>query len=393
MKKKIIPLLLVICMVVALTGGCGKKNANTSAPSTTETAETPADSGKDNPTKETTGEDTDSSEPKGSTETVIFTDSAGRQVEVPTNITRIAPSGSLAQIVLFALAPDMFVGLAGEWDAEAEQYLDSSYYNLPILGQFYGKGDLNLEEVVKADPQVIIDVGESKSTIAEDMDAIADQVNIPTIHIEATTESMSDAYRELGKLLGREEDAEVLAKYCDEIYAKTQDIINKVGEDGKAKLLYCTGDGLSVLAKGSFHAEILDQVSNNLAVVDDISSKGSGNPVDMEQILLWNPDVILFAPGSIYDTVATDKTWQEVSAVKNNKYFEVPSGPYNWMGTPPSVNRYMGMIWITQLLYPDQAGYNAYEEAARYYDLFYHTKLTEDQYNALVANSLMKLEK
>jgi iron complex transport system substrate-binding protein len=52
----------------------------------------------------------------------------------------------------------------------------------------------------------------------------------------------------------------------------------------------------------------------------------------------------------------------------------------------------MGMIWITQLLYPDQAGYNAYEEAARYYDLFYHTKLTEDQYNALVANSLMKLE-
>jgi len=378
-------------MVVALAGGCGKKNPNTSTPSTAgETTETSADSEKENTANETSGEEKETSDKN---ETVIFTDSASRQVEVPANITRIAPSGTLAQIVLFALAPDMFVGLAGEWDAEAEQYLDSSYYNLPVLGQFYGKGDLNLEEVVKADPQVIIDVGESKSTIVEDMDAIAEQVSIPTIHIEATTESMGDAYRELGKLLGREEEAEVLAKYCDEIYTKTQEIMNKVGEDGKVDLLYCTSDGLSVLAKGSFHAEILDQVSNNLAVVDDISSKGSGNPVDMEQLLLWDPEVILFAPESIYDTVAADKTWQELSAIKNNKYFEVPSGPYNWMGTPPSVNRYMGMIWITQLLYPNQAGYNAYEEAARYYDLFYHTKLTEDQFNALVAKSLMKLEK
>lgn len=397
MKKKLIPLLLVICLVVTMVGACGNKSKN-SSPATNEITKKPTDSTKDETTNGTTSEDLEKDsqtqeETPDKNGITTFTDSAGRQVEVPAEITRIAPSGTLAQIVLFALAPDMFVGLSSEWDTEAAKYLDSNYYNLPVLGQFYGKGDLNLEEVVKADPQVIIDVGESKSTIVEDMDAIAEQVGIPTIHIEATTESMGDAYRELGKLIGREEKAGVLANYCDEIYTKTQDIMNKVGEDGKVKLLYCTSDGLSVLAKGSFHAEIIDQVSNNIAVVDDISSKGTGNPIDMEQILLWDPDVIIFAPGSIYDTVAMDKAWQELSAIKNNRFFEVPSGPYNWMGNPPSVNRYMGMIWITQLLYPEQANYNAYEEAARYYDLFYHTKLTEEQYNALVANSLKKLEK
>ena len=399
MKKKLIPLLLAICLVVSTVGACGNKSKNSSSKkNSNEITESQTDLTKGNTTDGTKNEDVEKdSQAQGETAnengTTTFTDSAGRQVEIPTNITRIAPSGTMAQIVLFALAPDMFVGLSSDWDTEAAQYLDSKYYNLPVLGQFYGKGDLNLEEVVKADPQVIIDVGESKPTIVEDMDAIAEQVNIPTIHIEATTEGMGDAYRELGKLLGREEKAEVLANYCDEIYTKTQDIMNKVGEDGKVKLLYCTSDGLSVLAKDSFHAEIIDQVSNNVAVVDNISSKGTGNPVDMEQILLWDPDVILFAPGSIYNTVAKDKAWQELSAIKNNRYFEVPSGPYNWMGNPPSVNRYMGMIWITQLLYPEQANYNVYEEAARYYDLFYHTKLTEEQYNNLVANSLMKLKK
>jgi iron complex transport system substrate-binding protein len=60
------------------------------------------------------------------------------------------------------------------------------------------------------------------------------------------------------------------------------------------------------------------------------------------------------------------------------------------MGFPPSVNRYMGMIWMAQLLYPDTAGYDMYEETAKYYELFYHCLLTKDQYDALVANSLVK---
>ena len=48
--------------------------------------------------------------------TRVFTDSLGREVEVPTSITKLAVSGPLAQIVLFALCPDKLVGIASEWD-------------------------------------------------------------------------------------------------------------------------------------------------------------------------------------------------------------------------------------------------------------------------------------
>lgn len=368
MRKKLIAVLIVLCLALTMSTACGKLTGEPSQP-----ASAHANNGTDDKT------------------TVSFTDSAGRIVEIPKNITRIVPSGSMAQIVLFALAPDMFVGLSGKWAPAAEQYLATQYYKLPVLGQLYGSEDLNLEEIAKVNPQLIIDVGDPKSTIVEDMDGLTKQVGIPAVHITATTETMGDAYRMLGKLLGREKEAEVLAEYCEEIKQNTAEIMKKVGEDGKANLLYCSGDnGLNVLAKGSFHAEILDQISNNVAVVKDISSKGTGNPVDMEQIILWNPDVIIFAPDSIYSTVAQEKPWQKLNAIKNGKYYEVPLGPYNWMGFPPSVNRYMGMIWITQLLYPEQARYDLYKESARYYNLFYHSQLTEAQYKALVANSILR---
>ena len=322
-------------------------------------------------------------------ETVSFTDSIGRTVTVPAKIEKIAVSGPLAQIVLFALCPDKFVGIANAWDVSAAQFLTAEYYNLPELGQLYGgKGELNLETLLASGAQVVIDVGEPKDSAVSDLDALQEQTGLPFVHVSASIATMGDAYRKLGELLGLEDEAETLAAYCDDTYARTQSIAQSVE---KANLLYITGDqGLNVIAQNSYHAEIIDLLSNNLAVVDDPSSKGTGNEVDMEQILKWNPDVILFAPGSIYATVADDPVWQQVTAIKNGAYYEVPQGPYNWMGFPSSVQRYLGMMWMAQLLYPETAQYDLYAETANYFKMFYHCDLTQEQFDALVQNSIGK---
>ncbi len=320
-------------------------------------------------------------------ETFLFTDSVGRELELPTNIERVAVSGPLAQIVLFALCPDKLVGVASKWDKSAEQFLATEYYQLPELGQLYGgKGELNLETLLNSGAQVVIDVGEPKKSVREDLDGLTEQTGIPFVHITATISGMGDAYRKLGALLHMPEEAETLAAYCDRVYA---DVVKVASSVTKANLLYITGEnGLNVIAKGSYHAEIIDLLSNNLAVVESPSSKGTGNEVDMEQILLWDPDVILFAPGSIYATVGTDETWQSVTAIRNGAYYEVPTGPYNWMGFPPSVQRLLGMLWMAKLLYPDAAHVDLYAEVKEYFRLFYHCDLSEDAYSALVANSI-----
>ena len=330
------------------------------------------------------------SSPQTDDTTRVFTDSVGREVEVPAQIDKVALSGPMAQIVLFALCPDKLVGVSNAWSTEAEQYLDEKYFTMPEIGQLYGgKGELNPETLLQSGAQIVIDVGEPKGSIAEDLDALQEQTGIPFVHITATTETTGDAYRMLGDLLNMKDEAETLAAYCEKIYDRTVSIAGSVE---KANVLYVTGDaGQNVIAAGSYHAEILDLLTNNLAVVDDPSSKGTGNEVSMEQILTWDPDVVIFAPESIYDTVADDAAWQSVTAIKNGAYYEVPFVPYNWMGFPPSVQRYLGMMWLSKVLYPDAtAEYDLFSDVQEYYKLFYHCDLTQAQYDALVANSLGK---
>ena len=315
--------------------------------------------------------------------TRTFTDDSGRTVTIDREITRVAVSGVGAQIVVFALAPDMLVGVTSEWDAGSEVYIAPEYYNLPAIGQLYGgKGNLNLETLLSAAPQIVIDVGETKKGIAEDLDALTEQTGIPFVHITMDLATMDETYRRLGELLGREEDAQVLADYCREVYDRTVAIGESVQ---KTRLLYITGETYTgVIAKNSYHSPIIDMLSDNLAVLESPSSKGTGNETDLEQIMNWDPDMIVFASHSTYDAAQTDPLWQAVRAVAEGNYILVPQMPYNFMGFPPSVQRLLGMTWMAKALYPDAAQYDLYEEIARHYDLFYHCDLTLEMFDALM---------
>lgn len=320
-----------------------------------------------------------------------FTDSTGRTVMLPEKVTKIAISGPLTQVYILPLAGDMLVGVSNAFSEEAEKYLPEYISETPEIGQLYGgKGEMDLEALLAAAPDVVIDVGEAKDTIKEDMESLTEQTGIPFVHIDATVETVPEAYRILGDMLGRSEKAEELASWCENTLDEMDALMKKVDEKGARKgLLYCLGaDGINVLAEGSFHAETINYVSNNLAVVDNVVPHGDGNEVDVEQIMNWNPEIIVFSPDSIYDTVGDDPQWQGVNAIKNGSYYKAPYGPYGWLSSPPAVQRYLGLLWLGELLYPDEAEYDLREEVTEYYKLFYDCDLTNEMYHELTAGAL-----
>lgn len=322
--------------------------------------------------------------------TRIITDSAGREVEIPSEITKIAPSGPLAQIVLYTVSPDKLAGLAADFSDEAKQYIDEKYWGLPKFGQFYGKNaSLNMEALIAEAPDVIIDIGEAKKTVKEDMDALQEQLNIPVIFVEATLPTMADAYEMLGDITGEKEQAGKLADYCRAEIGKADRNAAAIADADRKSVYFGLGDdGLHTNAKGSIHADVIDRIGAvNAADVEAVSS-GGGSEVSFEQVLLWNPDLIIVDSQKLYDTLTADPMWQELDAVKNGKIFKIPTAPYSYMSSPPSVNRMIGIEWLGSLVYPEIYTSDIREEVKNFYQLFYHIDVTDEKLEAILKNAV-----
>lgn len=392
-KRKNIWLGLSLAAVMMMgLGGCAKGSGN--AGETQQTAvETTAAATADTTaaSQETDKADSAAGDKAAQAEgTRIITDSAGREVEIPSEITKIAPSGPLAQIVLYTVSPDKLAGLAADFSNEAKQYIDEKYWGLPKFGQFYGKNaSLNMEALIAEAPDVIIDIGEAKKTVKEDMDALQEQLNIPVIFVEATLPTMADAYEMLGDITGEKEQAGKLADYCRAEIGKADQNAAAIADADRKSVYFGLGeDGLHTNAKGSIHADVIDRIGAvNAADVEAVSS-GGGSEVSFEQVLLWNPDLIIVDSQKLYDTLTADPMWQELAAVKNGKIFKIPTAPYSFMSSPPSVNRMIGIEWLGSLVYPEIYTSDIREEVKNFYQLFYHIDVTDEKLEAILKGAV-----
>jgi len=314
-----------------------------------------------------------------------FTDSLGRTVSFSEPIEKIAPSGLLSQLPLFAIAPDMLAFWSSALPEESAGYIDEKYGKLPVLGHLYGgKTGFDPEALLLADPDVVIDIGQPKSGMAEELDALSEQTGIPFVHIDGSLSTMDKTFLMLGELLGLEAEGERLADYCEETYARALSVLEKAG--GKRSAVYLTGeDGLGVVTKGSYQAELIDLVAENAADTGHSIGKGTGSMTDLEQLYRWDPEVIFLAPGKLGEEIERDPLWQQLTAVQNGEVYEAPGAPYCWAGFPPSVQRYPGLLWMEKMLYPEAADFDLYAETARYFELFYHHELTEEAFAGLIS--------
>lgn len=322
--------------------------------------------------------------------TRTFADSAGREVEVPAQVEKIAPSGHTAQQVLLTMAPDKMVGLSMELTTDQLKYFGNEFADLPVFGAAFGaKGDMNKEAVAAAGPQVIIDTGEYKDGLKEDLDNLQSQLGIPVVFIETPLDGYDKAYEMLGDLLGMQERGTELGEYCAQAYDDTKAAMDAIPESERVNAAYLMGDaGLNAIAKGSYQGTVIDLCANNVVQVEKASGSGTGNEISLEQIAVWNPDLIVFGKDSIYDTVGDDAAWAGISAIESKNYYEVPSEPWTWMNNPPTVNQVLGMQWFPRLCYPDKFDDDLQDVVTGYYKTFYGYDLTQADYDELMATAL-----
>ncbi len=324
--------------------------------------------------------------------TYTYTDSAQRDVELPEEIKKVAPSGAVATMILSMLAPEDLVCISGSPSSTQYKYLPAILLDLPTTGQLYGtKSTLNLESLLHAGPQVVIDLGDPKAGIGSDLNALQRQTGVACVYVRADLPYMAEAFRSLGELLDKKERAEEIAGFIDKTIDMAENNSSKLSDADKITVMYARGtSGQDVYAAGSIQAQVLDVVAaKNAAVIEDVSDAG-GNTLNMEQIYLFDPDVILFTEGGPFDDAAEDSAWQKLRAVQNDTYYEIPDTPYCWMSGPPSVNMVLGIWWLGNLLYPELYDYDMVQVAQEAYRVFWNYDLSQEEAAAMLANSTLK---
>jgi iron complex transport system substrate-binding protein len=316
----------------------------------------------------------------------LVTDSAGREVAVPDRIERVFAAGPPASILLYILAPDRMIGWPRAPRAEEMAYIAPDYRNLPEVGWLTGRGDtVNLEVLLQSEPDLILDFGSVRETYVSLAERVQAQTGIPYILIDGTFENTADALRLLGGVLGVEQRAEHLATYVENSFAEIEKVLAEVPEAERPRVYLARGpNGQETGLVGSINTEIIERVGATNVARDPTAARRGLVQVPIEQVVVWNPDTVITWDRTFYEAVWSNFYWQGIDAVQTGRVYLSPTAPFGWVDRPPSLNRMIGLKWLTGLFYPEQAQHDLPTVTRDFYKLFYHVDLDDQDLDRLL---------
>ena len=326
-------------------------------------------------------------EPASVAETRTITDMAGRTVVVPSEIKSVLGTSPPSTNLIYMVAPDR---LAGWCFAPEKEYAPGQYAALPVVGGWFGKETGSYENFIAMHPDIVIegyttDGGAAHATLAERQEKLG---SIPVVAVEDTTNvtGYSAPIRFMGDLLGEEERAGAMIAFYEGVLATVTERVAAIPDDERVSVYYAEGPkGLATDPTGSQHSELIE-LCGGRNIADCALTPGMGmTEVSMEQVIRWNPEVILAGDPQFYATVRTDPVWQEITAVKTGRVYLIPRTAFCWFDRPPGINRIIGIPWTAKVLYPDRFSDMDLEGLVReYHDLFIHVSLTDDQIHQIL---------
>jgi len=310
-------------------------------------------------------------------------DDSGRALQVPASVQRVFPAGPPAAILLYTLAPALLLGWPRANRPEECVYMLPAVCRRPEVGRLTGRGNTaNLEAVIALKPDLIVDVGSTSATYVSLAERIQQQTGIPYALLDGRFLSLSTTYDKLGRLIGRPGDGADFADYCNMTLGVITNRIALVPAENRPRVYYARGPrGLVTGLGGSINVETIELLGRNVAG----GTQGGLANVSIEQVLLWNPDVIVTIDQDFAASVRGDPAWASVSAVKNGRVHLSPKIPFGWVDFPPSVNRLIGLWWLGKILYPELFKEDLRELTKDFYDKFYHVTPTAEQIDHVLA--------
>jgi iron complex transport system substrate-binding protein len=320
----------------------------------------------------------------------VFCDDLGRNVRIPNTISSVTPTGIHAQTLLTELCPEKIASLALEISADdADDYEDADMgelAELPETGTLLSTSDTDIdsEEVEYIAPTIMLDVGLPKEGLADALNALQLETNVPYVFIDISFGRLPQAYRTIGRLLGCEQRAETLATYVEAVMSEVGTIA--ADQENPPKVFYAQREcGLEVTGGSSLQ---LDAISYAGASPVTEPYDYAAKTIRFDALVQSEVDWVLFDDTAMLEPLLNAEgrawdVWSGVLASCGAAFAVSPALYHSWLGSLVYAQS-IGLLWLCSVLWPPSCGYDIEERAHEFYGLFYGLGLAEETAHELV---------
>jgi iron complex transport system substrate-binding protein len=286
--------------------------------------------------------------------------------------------------LLYALDPALMAGLNFPLRPNEEKYL-GDVSRLPVIGGWFGQGRTpNLETLAAVKPDLTV-----AWNYRGDFGRIARALSsLGLASCALRLDSLDDypaALRALGRITRHEARAKALALDFERRLrdAETRRLVH-TGQT-PPRVYYAEGPGgLKTECSGSVHAELIERAGGVNVHRCEAKSGYGMEEITFEQLLVYDPDVIIAFNREFFDNVFRDSRFARLDAIKNGRVYLIPRTPVNWFDRPPSFMRVAGLEWLQWILWPGASDEPLVQSLQSFFSLYFNRGMNQEAIRSLI---------
>lgn len=325
-------------------------------------------------------------------DTITVTDCIGRKVAIPAHPQRIAclcPESGHA-LALFGQGDKIVAAVGG---MQRDVLLLEMYPHIKNLPVPKSSGVINIEELAKCQPDVVLVKGDTANSQAE-VDKL-NKMGIPFLVIQFNNmREQQQCMAMIGEVLGTTDQARQYNQYYQKCLERVAEKVADIPEQDRIRVYHSVNEATRTNIRGSLPADWIQAAgANNVALDRELKLYEGKYYAGLEQILLWNPDVILVNDPNVVGYIMNHEQWRPIKAVKNRRVLALPNGISRW-GHFSSLETPLAVMWTAKTLYPDKCpDIDMVAETKYFYQKFFRMDLSEETVQMVLKGQGMRASK
>ena len=308
----------------------------------------------------------------------VVVDTNGEKITIPDKVEWASPMvGIFVQIAVSVGGGDRII--SGAYNGLSPMML-KVFPKIKMTGFRGGTPGASVETIIASKTQVVF--GPAGVLFDDNVKEQLENAGIAVVRMGRLLTNVDDLKERISRvaeIFGGEciEQAKQLHAHIDESIAFVQERLPKNAEKKRVLVIYDRAGNWSTTSTNSVAGEYIKLAGGvNLAAQKSVSF-GSSPSVNEEQIMVYNPDIIITNSQEAKQIILKKESFKYIKAVKNKQIFVQPRGVITfWAGSEGGLQ----VLWLAKTLYSELfADLDMRTKVREFYAKFYKYNLSEDE--------------